>query len=121
MGPPPWCMPRMARAYESGTDLSGRKSALVVGLVTMALIFLRWAVFSETVDSSPYAKQTARKGPLYGVMLDAGSSGSRVHAYRFGVRSDNSLFLEDELFKAVKPGVSSFAAVRLQPGRPRTY
>ena len=42
-------------------------------------------------------------------MMDAGSTGSRIHIYRFAQRADGSLKLENEIFKQLKPGVSSFA------------
>eukprot|EP01051_Picozoa_sp_SAG22_P027336 SAG22_NODE_9100_length_610_cov_0.843444_1_plen_124_part_00 len=47
---------------------------------------------------------------LYGCMLDAGSSGSRIHVYRFGKQPDGSLRIQDEQFVQVKPGLSSFAS-----------
>lgn len=45
----------------------------------------------------------------YAVIFDAGSTGSRVLAYKFH-RSilDNKLILDEELFKERKPGLSSF-------------
>jgi Golgi nucleoside diphosphatase len=46
----------------------------------------------------------------YGCMMDAGSTGSRIHIYRFAQRTDGSLRLENEVFKQLKPGVSSFAS-----------
>lgn len=52
---------------------------------------------------------------MYAVILDAGSTGSRVLAFTFHknpVTSD--IVLEDELFAEVKPGLSSFAD---SPGR----
>jgi Golgi nucleoside diphosphatase len=45
----------------------------------------------------------------YGCMMDAGSTGSRIHIYRFAQRADGSLKLQNEIFKQLKPGVSSFA------------
>lgn len=39
-------------------------------------------------------------------MIDAGSSGSRVHVYRFNVCNDP--VLEDEVFHMLEPGLSSF-------------
>eukprot|EP01052_Picozoa_sp_SAG31_P008785 SAG31_NODE_450_length_15512_cov_5.788555_4_plen_170_part_00 len=45
----------------------------------------------------------------YGCMLDAGSSGSRIHVYKFNTLDDGSLRLLDETFVQVKPGLSAFA------------
>lgn len=44
----------------------------------------------------------------YAIMIDAGSTGSRVHVYKFNYCSD-SPELEDEVFEMLRPGLSSFA------------
>ncbi|KAG2193965.1 hypothetical protein INT46_011307 [Mucor plumbeus] len=53
---------------------------------------------SATTDGQPSTE--------YAVMIDAGSSGSRVHVYRFNVCNDP--VLEDEVFHMLEPGLSSF-------------
>lgn len=53
---------------------------------------------SATKDGQPATE--------YAVMIDAGSSGSRVHVYRFKVCHDP--VLEDEVFHMLSPGLSSF-------------
>lgn len=45
----------------------------------------------------------------YAIMIDAGSTGSRVHVYRFNFCKD-SPELEDETFEMIKGGLSSFKA-----------
>lgn len=45
----------------------------------------------------------------YAVMIDAGSTGSRVHIYRFNFCNGSSPTLEDEIFEQVTPGLSSYA------------
>ncbi|KAL5282091.1 ENTPD5 family protein [Megaselia abdita] len=46
----------------------------------------------------------------YAVVIDAGSTGSRVLCYKFHKNfSNGKLVLDDELFKERKPGLSSFA------------
>ncbi|XP_015523775.1 ectonucleoside triphosphate diphosphohydrolase 5 isoform X1 [Neodiprion virginianus] len=48
--------------------------------------------------------------PFYAVIIDAGSTGSRVLAFSFHESIINSnLILDDELFEQIKPGLSSFA------------
>jgi apyrase len=42
----------------------------------------------------------------YALVIDAGSSGSRLHLYEFDIT--DGLDLKDELFKPLKPGLSSF-------------
>jgi hypothetical protein len=47
----------------------------------------------------------------YAVVLDAGSTGSRVHSYRFRSSEKGVLTLVDDTFEQLKPGLSSFAEV----------
>jgi len=47
----------------------------------------------------------------YAVVLDAGSTGSRVHSYRFKSTDKGVLTLVDDTFEQLKPGLSSFAEV----------
>ena len=42
-------------------------------------------------------------------MIDAGSTGSRVHVFRFEVGPRGELNLIDDTFEQLKPGLSSFA------------
>lgn len=44
------------------------------------------------------------------IVLDAGSTGSRVHVYRFKLCGQRIESVEDELFAEVKPGLSSYAS-----------
>lgn len=65
-------------------------------------------------NASPYLARLASKlgysKVQYAAIIDAGSTGSRILAYKF-IRSfiDNKLVLYEELFKERKPGLSSFA------------
>ena len=49
-------------------------------------------------------------GKRYAVVFDAGSTGSRVHVFRFDVDGEGQLVLIDDTFEQLKPGLSSFAA-----------
>ncbi|SMN18183.1 similar to Saccharomyces cerevisiae YEL042W GDA1 Guanosine diphosphatase located in the Golgi [Maudiozyma saulgeensis] len=73
---------------------------------------------SEVADAvksqTEQAANTASKGSTkcgkdhqYVVMIDAGSSGSRVHVYEFDVCSQPPALI-DETFEMLKPGLSSF-------------
>ncbi|KAJ7344983.1 hypothetical protein JRQ81_000933 [Phrynocephalus forsythii] len=47
---------------------------------------------------------------FYGIMFDAGSTGTRIHIYTFIQRSpENPAELEGEIFESVKPGLSAYA------------
>lgn len=51
------------------------------------------------------------KSPQYAVIIDAGSTGSRVIAYEFHISYlDSRLVLDRELFHQVKPGLSNYHA-----------
>lgn len=46
---------------------------------------------------------------LYGIMFDAGSTGTRIHVYTFVQKIPGQLpVLEGEIFHSVKPGLSAF-------------
>ncbi|XP_062037718.1 nucleoside diphosphate phosphatase ENTPD5 isoform X2 [Lepus europaeus] len=46
---------------------------------------------------------------FYGIMFDAGSTGTRIHVYTFVQKNPGQLpILEGEIFESVKPGLSAF-------------
>lgn len=56
-------------------------------------------------ESTP--KHSGSQGHFYGIMFDAGSTGSRIHVFKF--TRTGGYELVDELFEQVKPGLSAFA------------
>ncbi|XP_050512656.1 nucleoside diphosphate phosphatase ENTPD5 isoform X1 [Diabrotica virgifera virgifera] len=70
---------------------------------------LPWFMAHRAVDS--FAKKfLGSHKPVYAVVMDAGSTGSRVLAYSFHESYfGNHLILDKELFEYTKPGLSSFA------------
>ncbi|KAH0620508.1 hypothetical protein JD844_021037 [Phrynosoma platyrhinos] len=53
----------------------------------------------------------ANEKTFYGIMFDAGSTGTRIHIYTFIQRSpEKPAELEGEIFESVKPGLSAYAA-----------
>ncbi|KAI9148500.1 Guanosine-diphosphatase [Blastocladiella emersonii ATCC 22665] len=63
--------------------------------------------------SSKCGKQSAVAGlpPVeYGLMVDAGSTGSRIHVYRFNHCRSRVPEVENEVFEQLHPGLSAFAA-----------
>nr|XP_060614697.1 nucleoside diphosphate phosphatase ENTPD5 isoform X1 [Anolis sagrei ordinatus]XP_060614705.1 nucleoside diphosphate phosphatase ENTPD5 isoform X1 [Anolis sagrei ordinatus] len=52
----------------------------------------------------------ASEKTFYGIMFDAGSTGTRIHIYTFKQKSsEKSAELEGEIFESVKPGLSAYA------------
>ncbi|XP_031434979.1 ectonucleoside triphosphate diphosphohydrolase 6 [Clupea harengus] len=45
----------------------------------------------------------------YGIMFDAGSTGTRIHVFKFLLQRNESPKLAHETFKAIKPGLSAYA------------
>ncbi|CAJ1057613.1 ectonucleoside triphosphate diphosphohydrolase 6 isoform X1 [Xyrichtys novacula] len=45
----------------------------------------------------------------YGIMFDAGSTGTRIHVFKFQTESRDAPKLAHETFKAIKPGLSAYA------------
>lgn len=82
------------------------KRLRLVGLVVLCgLILLLFLVYRRypavTPCDSPYAN-------VYDVVIDAGSTGSRVHIFQFE-RARSGVVLLSERFKRIEPGLSSFA------------
>ena len=55
------------------------------------------------------AAAAADDGRKYAIVFDAGSTGSRVHVFRFDGGGAGELALVDDTFEQLKPGLSSFA------------
>ncbi|XP_028278619.1 ectonucleoside triphosphate diphosphohydrolase 6-like isoform X1 [Parambassis ranga] len=45
----------------------------------------------------------------YGIMFDAGSTGTRVHIFKFQMENTEAPKLAEETFRAIKPGLSAYA------------
>ncbi|KAM3931543.1 ectonucleoside triphosphate diphosphohydrolase 6 [Leptodactylus fuscus] len=80
--------------------------------VTLYVSYLRWSptIPSEkSLSDQKNRRISASDGIFYGIMFDAGSTGTRVHVYKFSQTSLGAPHLEHELFKAIKPGLSAYA------------
>uniref|UniRef100_A0AAY4E8C8 nucleoside diphosphate phosphatase n=1 Tax=Denticeps clupeoides TaxID=299321 RepID=A0AAY4E8C8_9TELE len=54
-------------------------------------------------------KPTSGKKYQYGIMFDAGSTGTRIHVFTFLLEPREAPKLAHEAFKAIKPGLSAYA------------
>ncbi|XP_070577864.1 ectonucleoside triphosphate diphosphohydrolase 5-like isoform X2 [Ptychodera flava] len=58
----------------------------------------------------PSPRFSLNTSDVYGIMFDAGSTGTRIHVLHFTREgTDSNLYLLGEVFEQVKPGLSSFA------------
>ena len=62
----------------------------------------------EEQEISTYEQNISDPSIFYAIVFDAGSTGSRIHVYKF-TREEGKLKLLFELFEQVKPGLSSYA------------
>eukprot|EP00188_Purpureofilum_apyrenoidigerum_P006215 Plantae.Rhodophyta-Purpureofilum_apyrenoidigerum.ctg9252.p1 GENE.Plantae.Rhodophyta-Purpureofilum_apyrenoidigerum.ctg9252~~Plantae.Rhodophyta-Purpureofilum_apyrenoidigerum.ctg9252.p1 ORF type:complete len:435 (-),score=92.07 Plantae.Rhodophyta-Purpureofilum_apyrenoidigerum.ctg9252:1539-2843(-) len=76
---------------------SNKKKLIPIVGVLLGLVFVAIGVAVMT-----------RPERVYGLMIDAGSTGSRMHTFVFSKGDESSLQLLTEDFFALKPGLSSF-------------
>lgn len=70
--------------------------------------YIPWHIGHRTIDS--IAQSFGYDKPVHAVVIDAGSTGSRVLAFTFHeAYLDGHLILDKELFEFTKPGLSAFA------------
>ncbi|XP_051251682.1 ectonucleoside triphosphate diphosphohydrolase 6 isoform X2 [Dicentrarchus labrax] len=55
------------------------------------------------------AAAAAGRSFQYGIMFDAGSTGTRVHIFKFQTENKEAPTLAHETFRAIKPGLSAYA------------
>ncbi|KAF5302325.1 hypothetical protein FQA39_LY10364 [Lamprigera yunnana] len=78
--------------------------------IILYIDYIPWHIGHRTVDS--IAKSFGYDRPVHAVVIDAGSTGSRVLAFTFHeAYLDGHLILDKELFEYTKPGLSSFADI----------
>ena len=86
--------------------------------VPLVVILALW-VLKPSLTMSPVVDQQAadgisipptcpKLGIRYGIMMDAGSTGSRTHVYKFNFHANGHKELISEVFEEVKPGLSSY-------------
>ena len=72
-------------------------------LAAVAVLVLLWGLSGDRPAAN------GDRDWAYTVVVDAGSTGSRVHVFRFSRRGDGGLALEEDVFRQQKPGLSSYA------------
>lgn len=101
-----------------------RNNAKLLVTVSVCLVFLFWPRgISEirsngglqykpvpgTLKIGPIPSECPATGIRYGIMMDAGSTGSRTHIYKFNFAENGvDITLLNERFEQLKPGLSSF-------------
>ena len=82
-------------------------SPFQVKALSVAILVAFFGLFSFVMESANSNAQT------YAVIIDAGSTGSRVHVFRFK-RASGARVLKDEIFHAIKPGLKAYASDPLE-------
>lgn len=90
------------------------KLTVVFLIVSCVLIYLMYisrqhAMSKLAVLRLPVHIDGAGPSFQYGIMFDAGSTGTRIHVFEFQVDDRETLKLSHETFRAIKPGLSAFA------------
>lgn len=47
----------------------------------------------------------------YAIVIDAGSTGTRIHIYKFNIKENSSLTLLNDDFHQIEPGLSHFSRI----------
>lgn len=110
------CTNELASYQKKTTGQPGRKyfttlvvlGTLFLGYIAIANDLKPIRIGSKAIDTLAFSFNLQK--PFYVVVIDAGSTGSRVLAFSFHESILNgNLVLDNELFKEVKPGLSMFA------------
>src|SRR5210317_1687629 len=100
-------------------DLKPKRNTIMWNLknvtigITVFLVTLHLLFSSDSSDASTASK----KGRKYMAVIDAGSSGSRIHVYKYSGGGRSSKTVEpDHATMKEKPGLSSFASKPTEAG-----
>ncbi|MEE6474794.1 hypothetical protein FKM82_010501 [Ascaphus truei] len=84
--------------------------------IAMFVTYVRWypSTILDNAGLSPRNEDEESRGRtpdevFYGIMFDAGSTGTRIHVYKFSRAPNGAPILDHETFEALKPGLSAYA------------
>ncbi|KAK9711603.1 GDA1/CD39 (nucleoside phosphatase) family [Popillia japonica] len=107
-------IPRRKKKTSGSSSLRQSLLCLIVSGVTftvfmfMYIDYIPWHLHHRAIDK--VVKVFGYYKPVHAVVIDAGSTGSRVLAFTFHqAYLDGHLILDKELFVYTKPGLSSYA------------
>ncbi|XP_065446933.1 ectonucleoside triphosphate diphosphohydrolase 6 isoform X2 [Chrysemys picta bellii] len=93
----------------------------IFACVAIYVVYIKWHLDSKPISSTTECATESRGDKLdhqtlttnhsvfYGIMFDAGSTGTRIHIFKFTQKSKETPRLTHETFKALKPGLSAYA------------
>uniref|UniRef100_UPI00398F3B3A ectonucleoside triphosphate diphosphohydrolase 6 isoform X2 n=1 Tax=Pristiophorus japonicus TaxID=55135 RepID=UPI00398F3B3A len=81
--------------------------------ICMFIYMYQKKLFQRTQNGLGFTVQATLEQPaprgFYGIMFDAGSTGTRIHVFKFTQMPNESPKLAHETFKALKPGLSAYS------------
>lgn len=92
-----------------GKIYSSRCRVAVVVAIFLIIWYLAVYIWQISFSKMLQMPGTYFKENIYGIMFDAGSTGSRIHVFKFLRTRDGLLELSEEHFYQVKPGLSDYA------------
>lgn len=100
-----------SRLSRCSAALRSRSFLIAVAWVcAFALVgVVMWTSVRSSAATTARSVAHTRLSTKYSVVIDAGSTGSRVHVYTFAVGAPSEVSLSDEAFVHIKPGLSSYA------------
>ncbi|XP_062863518.1 ectonucleoside triphosphate diphosphohydrolase 6 [Trichomycterus rosablanca] len=66
-------------------------------------------LYRTSLRKSPTSAEMTKQNFQYGIMFDAGSTGTRIHVFQFQLEPNKAPKLGHETFRAIKPGLSAYA------------
>ncbi|XP_010643777.1 ectonucleoside triphosphate diphosphohydrolase 5 isoform X2 [Fukomys damarensis] len=92
------------------TTRSAALFMLVISCVCSTVFHRDQQTWFEGIFLSSMCPVNVSTSTFYGIMFDAGSTGTRIHVYTFVQKIQGQLpVLEGEVFESLKPGLSAFA------------